>query len=47
MSGSEREIVFDNVSRFYGEVLGVNRVTCPFRPASPAWWVRTAPARPR
>jgi ABC-2 type transport system ATP-binding protein len=26
MSGQEREIVFENVSKFYGEVLGVNRV---------------------
>src|SRR5438094_4416767 len=26
MSGHEREIVFENVSKFYGEVLGVNRV---------------------
>ena len=26
MSVAEREIVFENVSKFYGEVLGVNRV---------------------
>jgi ABC-2 type transport system ATP-binding protein len=27
MSGPDRQIVFDNVSKFYGEVLGVNRVS--------------------
>jgi ABC-2 type transport system ATP-binding protein len=29
---SEREIVFDNVSKFYGEVLGVNRVNLTIPP---------------
>ncbi len=29
---AEREIVFDNVSKFYGEVLGVNRVTLSLPP---------------
>lgn len=27
MTGADRQIVFDNVSKFYGEVLGVNRVS--------------------
>src|SRR5216110_2552677 len=27
MSASENTIVFENVSKFYGEILGVNRVT--------------------
>ena len=30
--GSGDRIVFDNVSKFYGEVLGVNRVTLAFEP---------------
>lgn len=29
---SEETIVFDNVSKFYGEVLGINRVTLTFQP---------------
>ena len=29
---AERLIVFDNVSKFYGEVLGVNRVTLSLPP---------------
>ena len=29
---SDRLIVFDNVSKFYGEVLGVNRVTLSIAP---------------
>ena len=29
---AERAIVFDNVSKFYGEVLGVNRVTLSLPP---------------
>ena len=32
MSGHEREIVFENVSKFYGEVLGVNRVNLTIPP---------------
>jgi len=32
MSGPEREIVFENVSKFYGEVLGVNRVNLSIPP---------------
>ena len=44
---SENLITFTNVSRFYGEVLGVNKVSSPFRPASPAWSVPTAAAKPR
>ena len=32
MSGHEREIVFENVSKFYGEVLGVNRVNLNIPP---------------
>jgi ABC-2 type transport system ATP-binding protein len=32
MSGQEREIVFENVSKFYGEVLGVNRVNLTIPP---------------
>ncbi|MCP4247773.1 MAG: ABC transporter ATP-binding protein [bacterium] len=38
--GSGDTIVFDNVSKFYGEVLGINRVTLTFEPAI------TAPAEP-
>ena len=30
--GSEQAIVFDNVSKFYGEILGVNRVTLSIPP---------------
>ena len=30
--GSSDTIVFDNVSKFYGEVLGINRVTLTFEP---------------
>src|SRR6476619_4707843 len=29
---SQSEIVFDNVSKFYGEILGVNRVTLAIPP---------------
>src|SRR5579864_8505139 len=32
MSGQDREIVFENVSKFYGEVLGVNRVNLTIPP---------------
>ncbi len=32
MSVHEREIVFENVSKFYGEVLGVNRVNLTIPP---------------
>ncbi len=32
MSDGERSIVFDNVSKFYGEVLGVNRVSLAIEP---------------
>ena len=32
MSGHEHEIVFENVSKFYGEVLGVNRVNLTIPP---------------
>ena len=46
-SAPEHSIVFDDVSKFYGEVLGVNRVISRSRPASPASWARTAPAKPR
>ncbi len=31
-SGVDDTIVFDDVSKFYGEVLGINRVTLTFRP---------------
>lgn len=31
-AGSNSEIVFDNVSKFYGEILGVNRVTLSIPP---------------
>ncbi len=44
---AERAIVFDNVSKFYGEVLGVNRVTLSLPQASRASSDRTAPARRR
>ena len=40
-------IVFENVSKFYGEVLGVNRVSLNLRRASPHWSAPTAPAKPR
>jgi hypothetical protein len=39
-------ITFANVSRFYGEVLGINKVNLTIPPASPAWWAPTARARP-
>ena len=32
MTASEQTIVFDNVSKFYGEILGVNRVTLAITP---------------
>ncbi len=32
ISGSDARVTFDNVSRFYGEVLGVNRVTLSIPP---------------
>ncbi len=32
MAGASDTIVFDNVSKFYGEVLGINRVTLTFEP---------------
>src|SRR5215471_8557010 len=32
MAVEDRRIVFDNVSKFYGEVLGVNRVTLSIEP---------------
>src|ERR1043165_3147681 len=31
-AGPQSEIVFDNVSKFYGEILGVNRVTLSIPP---------------
>src|SRR5690242_6057851 len=31
-SNPQSEIVFDNVSKFYGEILGVNRVTLAIPP---------------
>src|SRR5688572_32628470 len=31
-ASSQSEIVFDNVSKFYGEVLGVNRITLSIPP---------------
>src|ERR687896_400064 len=31
-AGSQSEIVFDNVSKFYGDILGVNRVTLSIPP---------------
>jgi hypothetical protein len=40
---SDSVITFSNVSRFYGEVLGINKVN--LRPESPAWWGRTVRAR--
>ena len=40
-------IVLDNVSRFYGEVLGVNRVTLSVPPGITSLVVPTVPARPR
>ena len=39
-------IVFENVSKFYGEVLGVNRVTLTITPGITSPWGRTAPGRP-
>ena len=32
MAASGRLIIFDNVSKFYGEVLGVNRVSLSIEP---------------
>ena len=40
-------IVFEDVSKFYGEVLGVNRVNLTIAPGSPALSDRTARARRR
>ena len=40
-------IVFDDVSKFYGEILGVNRVKLQIAPGITAWSGQTAPANPR
>ena len=40
-------IVFENISKFYGEVLGVNRVNLVLDPGSPALSVRTVPGKRR
>ena len=32
MSSSDQLIIFDNVSKFYGEILGVNRVNLQIAP---------------
>ena len=40
-------VVFEEVSKFYGEVLGVNRVTLNIPRESRVWSGRTAPARRR
>ena len=32
MAGEARLVTFDNVSKFYGEVLGVNRVNLTIEP---------------
>ena len=34
---SDNLITFSNVSRFYGEVIGINRVTMAVPRESPAW----------
>jgi len=47
MSSVANALVFENVSKFYGEVLGVNRIDLAIGPASPVSWDRTVPARRR
>jgi len=37
-TSSEQTIIFDNVSKFYGEILGVNRVTSPSRSDYQSGW---------
>ena len=44
---SDNLISFANVWRFYGEILGINKVTLTIPPGSPAWWAPMARARPR
>ena len=40
-------IVLEDVSKFYGEILGVNRVNLSIPPGSPASSDPTAPAKRR
>ena len=47
MTNQSDRIIFDNVSKFYGEVLGVNRITLNIPPGSPRLWAPTVPARRR
>ena len=42
----ERSIIFDNVSKFYGEVLGVNRVSLSIEDSVDqvlSWWQQRKP----
>ena len=40
-------IRFERVSRFYGDVLGVNRIDLELEPGIVGWWAPTAPASRR
>ena len=46
-TAAENMIVFEDVSKFYGDVLGINRVSLQIAPASQASSGRTGQARPR
>ena len=47
MNVANNRIIFDDVSKFYGEVLGVNRVNLSLPRALPVWLDRMVRARPR
>ena len=45
-AAADKRIVFEDVSKFYGEVLGVNRVNLSLPPGITSLWAPTVPARP-
>ncbi len=45
MTTDSGQIVFTDVSKFYGEVLGVNKVNLKIGPGITVWWARMVPVK--